>query len=534
MSTSTSPTIAPYGTWESPISVETISGKTLSIQECAVSAVVCYTAPDFTTPIEVIPKDFSCRTSIHEYGGAAFKPYPNEEAFVFTVPDGNRGVFKVNLKAGVDGNTTVSEPITLIPGSKTSRYGNFAINPTDSKWILAVLEDHRGDKPDDVVNSLVSIHGESGDVKTATIVEGKDFYSSPSWNPDGSRVAWLQWSHPDMPWTGSEVCVADWIDGKLESVRVVAGKANTESTSQPRWSPDGSLFYCSDRTEITSSTPVSIPEDLVSNAEHIVFPRVSSPETTTESYAWYYAPQNPAYKAPNGALPPLVISLHGGPTAHSTCGLSLSIQYWTSRGYAYAFVNYTGSTGYGRKFRDALNTKWGIADVSDAADCVSYLVSQNLIDKTRVGIVGGSAGGYGVLQAICSYPDVWAACVSNYGISSLKALVDDTHKFESRYMDNLLWDLDAPQEARDHVLKERSPLLRAGNIKTPVLLLQGVDDRVVPKEQAEEMAKVIKDNGGVVEVELFEGEGHGWRKQETVVKAINLQENWWKKYLVRA
>ncbi|KAF3933247.1 Seprase [Dactylella cylindrospora] len=670
MATSATTVIAPYGTWESPISVEELSSKSLSLQECGVSfsangiyhiegrpaesgrSVICYTSLKSGATVEVIPKDFSSRSTVHEYGGSSFKQYPDKEAFVFTTPGEKKGVYRVTVSEGEDGNVSPGQPAELVPGNKADRYGNFSINPKDTKWILAVKEDHTIDRPDKVVNTLVSIFGDPGTAKVEVVAEGKDFYSAPSWNPEGTKVAWLQWDHPDMPWTGSEVCIADWVDGKLKNVRVIAGKATTESICQPRWSPDGTLFFASDKTgywqlynlnedgslqhvllpgleeaefayaewqlgwhsydflsptnivanyvvnatsktilvntsnmsyrdldlpfvdtspysvkavsdssftiiastadkpsalylctisdretshkEIALSTPVSVSQSLVSPAQHITFPRISSPEPSTQAYAWYYAPQNPAYKAPEGTLPPLVISLHGGPTAHSTCGLSLAIQYWTSRGYAYAFVNYSGSTGYGRKFRDSLNSKWGVADVSDAADCAHYLVSQNVVDKTRIGIVGGSAGGYGVLQAICSYPDIWAACVSNYGISSLKALVEDTHKFESKYMDYLLWEPSASEAEKEKILDERSPLLRAGNIKAPVLLLQGVEDRVVPKEQAEEMAKVIKDNGGVVEVVLFEGEGHGWRKQETVVKAINMQEEWWRKYLVRA
>ncbi|KAK6349390.1 hypothetical protein TWF696_005677 [Orbilia brochopaga] len=589
---------------------------------------------------------------IHEYGGAAMKPYPDQEAVICTISGDNAGVYKVSVETYPDGTVTAGAPALLISTDKTVRFANFAINPKDSSRVLAVLEHHTGQEADTVVNSLVLITGEPGNASWKRVAEGADFYSAPSWSPDGSKVAWLQWDHPDMPWTGGQVFIADWKDDKLENKHVIAGKARTESASQPRWNPDGTLFYCSDKTgywqlykhdesgisnsitlkgleevdfsnaewamgwhsydflsptkavasyvdnatsrtilvdlsdnthkdldipfvdtqwtsvhavsdrsftiiastsdqpstlylcalsedgsvsyrSIAASTPISVPKDLISAARHITFPRVSSPEPSTKAHAWYYPPVNPAYKAPEGSLPPLVISLHGGPTAHSACGLSLPIQYWTSRGYAYAFVNYTGSTGYGRKFRDGLNTQWGLADVSDAADCVHFLVSQSLVDKTRVGIVGGSAGGYGVLQAICSYPEVWAACVSNYGISSLKALIEHTHKFESRYMDGLLWHEDASKEEREQIMAERSPLLRAASIKAPVLLLQGVEDRVVPKEQAEEMARVIESNGGIVRVELFEGEGHGWRKETTVIKATQLQEDWWRKYLVR-
>ncbi|KAF3904091.1 Seprase [Orbilia brochopaga] len=664
------PKTAAYGTWDSEISVEVISGKSVTLQECAVSpntkaiyhlesrpaeagrCVICYTPQGSRTSTDILPQGYTCRSTVHEYGGAAFKQYPDQEAVVCTLGGDNPGVYKINVEAKPDGTVTASPPALLIAVEKQDRFANFAINPSNSSEILAILEHHGGEEADTVVNSLVLISGEPGKASWRKVAEGADFYSSPSWHPDGSKVAWLQWDHPDMPWTGGQVFVADFKDGKLENKRVIAGKACTVSASQPRWSPDGSLLYCDDRTgywqlyrldengdskhidlkgfeevdfshaewalgwhtydflsptkviasyvqnatsstilvdlsdnsftqldlpfvdvvaasihavsdrsftviastsdrpstlclctlsadgglsyeTVAESTPVSLPKSLISAARHITFPRVSSPEPSTTAHAWYYAPVNPAYNAPDGSSPPLVISLHGGPTAHSTCGLSLPIQYWTSRGYAYAFVNYTGSTGYGRKFRDGLNTKWGLADVSDAADCVHFLVSQGLVDKTRVGIVGGSAGGYGVLQAICSYPDVWAACVSNYGISSLKALVEHTHKFESRYMDSLLWDADASTEERERILAERSPLLRAAKIRAPVLLLQGVEDRVVPKEQAEEMAHVIESNGGTVRVELFEGEGHGWRKETTVIKATKLQEEWWRKYLVR-
>lgn len=328
-----------------------------------------------------------------------------------------------------------------------------------------------------------------------------------------------------------------FVDISPNSLSTISETAFAVIASTP--STPSALYICTlnngsvEAKSVAKAADINLPEDLVSKAEHITFPRISSPDPSSVAYAFYYKPQNPAYSPPESTLPPLVISLHGGPTSASTPGLSLSVQYWTSRGYAYAFVNYSGSTGYGRKFRDSLNSLWGVADVSDAADCVHYLTSQNVVDKSRVGVVGGSAGGYGVLQSICSFPDIWAACVSNYGISSLEALIEDTHKFESKYMDALLWNFDTTEEEKQKIMGERSPLLRAKLVKAPTLLLQGVDDKVVPKEQAEKMAEVIRSNNGIVDVVLFEGEGHGWRRQDTMVKAIELQESWWRKYLVR-
>lgn len=284
---------------------------------------------------------------------------------------------------------------------------------------------------------------------------------------------------------------------------------------------------------LESSADLGIPTSLYSKAEHISFPRVYGNNKDGLGHALYLPPKNPEYEAPEGAVPPLVVHLHGGPTAHEAPGLSLRSQYWTSRGYAFADVNYAGSSGYGRAYRDRLNGQWGIADVADAASCVAHLVSTSRVDPSRVGITGGSAGGYGVLQALCVYPDIWAGGVSLYGISGLKAFTEDTHKFESHYLFALTFDVGTSEEEKEKIYRERSPYYHADKIKAPVLLLQGSVDKVVPPSQTRDMERTIKEKGGDVEVVIFEGEGHGFRQGKNVKRAIEEEERWWVKTLLR-
>lgn len=293
------------------------------------------------------------------------------------------------------------------------------------------------------------------------------------------------------------------------------------------------LKYPSEPQVLKSSVDLGLSTSLYSEAEHVSFPRVYGEKKDDLGYALYLPPKNPEYKAPEGVLPPLIVGLHGGPTAHEAPGLSLMSQYWTSRGYAFVHVNYAGSTGYGRAYRDRLNRQWGIADVADAASCVAHLVSTSRIDRTRVGIRGGSAGGYGVLQALCVYPDIWAGGVSLYGISGLKALGEDTHKFESHYLFALVFDDGASEEEKERIYEERSPCFHADKIKAPVLLLQGSLDKVVPPNQTRAMERTIKANGGDVQVVIFDGEGHGFREGKNVKKAIEEEERWWNKTLLR-
>jgi dipeptidyl aminopeptidase/acylaminoacyl peptidase len=287
---------------------------------------------------------------------------------------------------------------------------------------------------------------------------------------------------------------------------------------------------------LKSSTDVTIPSSFVSKPEHISAPRLDiSEDDVNETYALYNPPNNPNYVAPKCTLPPAIILMHGGPTSQSTPGLSLEIQYWTTRGYALIQVNYVGSSGYGRAYRDALNGKWGISDVQDAVSVVRYLVSKGYIDPDRIGIVGGSSGGYVALQALCNFPRVWAGGISRYGISGLEILYKTTHKFEAHYMDYVLFGgaTNIDNKGKEALFHDRSPCYHADKITAPTLLLQGSDDKVVPPGQAVDMEKSIRDNGGDVRLVMFEGEGHGFRKAPNVLKAKEEEDAWWSKTLVR-
>jgi len=283
---------------------------------------------------------------------------------------------------------------------------------------------------------------------------------------------------------------------------------------------------------LKTSMEVNIPSSLYSEAEHISFPRVYGEDKDGEGHALFLPPKNPEYQAVAGKRPPLIVYIHGGPTGHEGPGLSLFRQYYTSRGYAFVAVNYAGSTGYGRAYRDRLYGTWGVSDVADAASCVAHLASASLIDRSHVGITGGSAGGYAVLQSLCVYPDVWAGGVSLYGISDCKALIEETHKFESRYIGNLLCDDKLSTEEKEKIYRDRSPLYHADNISAAVLLLQGSEDKIVPPNQAWDIEMAIKKNGGEAKVIIFDGEGHGFIQGKNVKTAVEEEEKWWVKTLL--
>ncbi len=254
----------------------------------------------------------------------------------------------------------------------------------------------------------------------------------------------------------------------------------------------------------------SISEELAphsySNPENICW----EDKDGNEAYGIYYAPHQPNVTGPG--KPPLLVSIHGGPTSQVGSQFNMKAQFFTSRGYAFLEVNYRGSTGYGRNYRNQLRGKWGVLDVEDAVNGASFLVHQGLVDGERIVIMGGSAGGYTVYKAMEDYPEFFRAGISLYGVSNQFALAADTHKFEAHYSDSLLGPL--PEAAA--VYRERSPIYFAGQIRRPMAIFQGEDDQVVPRNQSDEMVEILRRNGVAVIYHVYPGEGHGFRKTETI------------------
>ncbi|MGH8898393.1 MAG: prolyl oligopeptidase family serine peptidase [Egibacteraceae bacterium] len=299
----------------------------------------------------------------------------------------------------------------------------------------------------------------------------------------------------DLPYTA---CVS--LRGRGQRLAFVAA-----SPAQPSavirldrtWSPE----------VVARSLTLDLDPDLISAPEPITFPTVGG----ATAHALYYPPRNPSAEASAQERPPLLVNSHGGPTSHVPAVVSLQRVFWTSRGFAVVEVNYRGSTGYGRAYRDALAGQWGIADVDDCIAAGRFLAERGDVDPERIAIRGGSAGGYTTLCAL-AFRDFFAVGVSHYGVADPAALAIETHKFESRYLDKLI----GPWPEAETVYRERAPLYHADQIQRPVLLLQGLEDAVVPPAQAEHMVAALEQRGVPHAYVAFAGEQHGFRRAETV------------------
>jgi dipeptidyl aminopeptidase/acylaminoacyl peptidase len=259
---------------------------------------------------------------------------------------------------------------------------------------------------------------------------------------------------------------------------------------------------------------VTVDRGYFSVPQEIEFPT----EGGLTAYGNYYPPLNPDFTAPEGEKPPLLVMSHGGPTAASGTGLNFGIQYWTSRGIAVLDVNYGGSTGYGRAYRERLNGNWGVVDMDDCANGALYLVRKGLVDGDRLAITGGSAGGYTTLCAL-TFRDVFKAGASHFGIGDLETFAGDTHKFESRYLDSLV----GPYPEKREVYRQRSPINYIDRLNAPMILLQGLEDKIVPPNQAEAMFAAVRAKGLPVAYLPFEGEQHGFRKAENIQRALEAE-----------
>ena len=538
-----------------------------------------------------------CRTRVREYGGRA---HAARDGVVVAADPGDQRLYRLH-----DAERVALTPAPPAPGAW--RYGDPELTP-DGAWVLCLRERHGDGEPVDDVVAVPLSGGEP-----VVLAAGRDFYLAPRLSPDGRRLAWLAWDHPHMPWDAAELWVADVGPGPaLSGARRVAGGPG-RSGAQPRWSAEGELFWCDERTgwwtwyregaperplvdleaefapaewvpglssaaflpdgglavawsaagvahlgvlaggrlrevetpftsfaglcahgagvvcvagspsaepsvvrialpsgeveALRAGSSVDLDARLVSVPRAIRFPTGDG----TTAHAHFYAPANPEATPPEGEAPPVIVQAHGGPTGACRPVLSLETQFFTSRGFAVACVDYRGSTGYGRAYREGLRGVWGVADVEDCVACVEHLAAAGEVDPARAVIRGGSSGGYTALQAVAS-TSAFAAGSSHYGIGDLERLAEATHKFESRYLDGLV----GPWPAARALFRERSPIHRADRIAAALILFQGLEDRVVPPEQSEAMAAALAARGLPHELVCFEGEGHGFRRAETI------------------
>lgn len=644
---------SPYGTWESPINTEDLTSRTVTLSQLRVDGqstmwvegrpnqggrnVLLRRDPLGQTE-EVLPMIEESvlpdvRTRVHEYGGRAYAVH--EGVVVFSHAKDDR-VYRYDLNNPSDG---------IIPLTELSdrRYGDFEIAEVRG-IVYAVCEDHTVEGEPE--NYLVSIPLDGSGARDSSLIhrifEGTDFVMAPTLSTDGTKLAWVTWNHPQMPWTQSQLHVASVdFDGEIIEKMTLVDEEGV-AVYEPRWTLTGDLIHVDDsngwanlyRTEgfewrenegvnewmnrlrtrrlhpserafshphwqlglhsydnldeehlicswteeafwhvgtvrldngqleawdvdwwpvgnvaadggrvvmladsatetpaiveiqrgevqiLRSSTWTDLPEDLVSKAEAIDWPTSDG----EEAHGFFYAPSNPEFEGPEDELPPLIVMVHGGPTSAARPGLSLFKQFWTSRGFAILDVNHRGSTGWGRPFRERLNGNWGVMDVNDAADGVRFLVKEGKIDSNRVAIRGGSAGGFTTLSALAT-SDVFTAGTSLYGIADLKKLAAETHKFESRYLGRML----GAQGPDDPVWEERSPITKVENIKAPLLLLQGSEDKVVPQSQAELIKDALEKEGKTVELKVYEGEGHGFVKGENIRDSIETELDFYRK-----
>ena len=534
----TSKTIAPYGTWSSPVTTELMTGTAIGLSALAADGTNLYWLE--SRPVEsgrtvlcrrnaegmvtdVTPQPINVGSRVHEYGGGAYAAQ-NGVIVYSERKDGSIWMLE---------GSAVPRKITTPEGC---RYADFELD-LPRRRVLAIREDHRDRPPTDPKASIVALPLDNG--AEIILTEGPDFLSSPRLSPDSGTLAWISWQHPDMPWDATQLHVGTIAKDGTLATPLVIGKDTRESIVQPRWSPDGRLHFSSDRTgwwnlyalqgsdvlpvfpieaEIggphwvfgqraysflpdgriiaaivekgirqaaliaegkrtplelgqvheapvplsaglafiatppTEPPSITVKENLSTEAvlkirvgAPSILPRetisigeaISFPTRGTTGYAFWYAPTNADYAAPAGELPPLVVLSHGGPTSMVTNGFGLNIQWWTSHGFGVVDVNYGGSTGYGRSYRQMLNGQWGIVDVQDCIAAAASLIARGLVDAKRVVIRGGSAGGFTTLAALTS-SDVFKAGASLYGVADLKLLASDTHKFESRYLDRLI------------------------------------------------------------------------------------------------
>ncbi len=643
-------TVREYGAWPSPLAASDVFSSTIGRGACMSADGVAYWVEvrpgndgralllrdDGSGPTAISREEHDVRTRFHEYGGGAYGVTRDQVVYVDFA---DQRVWRVAVSTG-------SGPHPITPEAQGAvRFSCFRID--ESRGVVWCLREDQRDPALEPVTSMVTLDldGPNHDFGTTAVagrerpVDGEelpadvdsppDFLLDLQLSPDGSRIAWVSWNHPDMAWHGTWLRVARVDqDGALADHQVIAG-SRQESIEEPRWRSDHELLFLSDRTgwsnlyraELASAGGVDLtaitqdeleygrprwvadmgaydvlPDGRVAStrcvdgftglvvldpqtgdlsevptglayvaevraldADHVLVgtgmfmaprealvvdlrdgslspvgdaERAAPPESlasTPELVSWgvedgasasgyLYRPRNGNHTGPDGSRPPLIVTIHGGPTGAAIPGYTQERAYWTSRGFAVLDVNYGGSTGFGRAFRERLEGMWGLVDVSDIVAGVEHLVRLGEVDRERVVTRGGSAGGYTTLMLLTS-SSAFAAGTSLFGVTDIGALARDTHKLESRYM----WRLVAPWPQGRAVYDERSPINQLDRLRTPLLILQGSDDRVVPPNQAEMLAESLRAQRLPVAMIIFDGEGHGFRRPENQVRSLEAE-----------
>ncbi|MCC7126775.1 MAG: S9 family peptidase, partial [Acidobacteria bacterium] len=384
----------------------------------------------------------------------------------------------------------------------------------DGRWRLALLDTvtldwHPVSLPLDVVESLHA----TGDA--LYFIGG-----SPATAPAIARYDLRGGATEILRSSVTDAIEPAWISQPIAVSFTAATSALRATADKPPGSTSVPHLREHDRVAPPCSTPVPHDREHLRAAPSCSTPvphdRVAPPSRTV--FAFYYPPHNPSFAAPDGERPPLLVLSHGGPTASAETTLDPRVQFWTSRGFAVLDVNYSGSTGYGRAYRDRLRGTWGVVDVEDVVAGALAMVEQGRADRDRLAIRGGSAGGYTTLAAL-TFHDVFRAGASYYGISDIEVLARDTHKFESRYLDTLI----GPYPEMRDVYIERSPIHFTDRLSSALILFQGLDDKVVPPNQSEMMADAVRRKGLPVEYIAFEGEQHGFRRADTIVRCLEAE-----------
>lgn len=630
------PAVAPFGSWASPIGAERLAAGAVSLADLQVHGgrlywresrpdeggrqVLMRMAPD-GLPEELTPAGFNVRTRVHEYGGASYVVL-DDDALVFSEFSDQRLYLQRDLQRGG------AAPVAITPPGY--RYADCRRHPTRDA-LVCVREDHteatiaaNGEERNEIVLVALPEPGDAGFAPGPgrVLVTGSDFVAYPRVSPDGRRLAWLWWNHPDMPWDSARVSLAK-LEGDDVGAPVAIGGGASQAAIEPQWDAGGRLYFIDeptgwwnlyewvdgaarplapsareyggplwshgastyalpgggrvlaasslagvDRLELVPAdrgeprvydlpyvafadvrmldarravaiagsllaTPALVLVDiedgshrvlhrpvesgldpaLVARGEAIEFPTAPGPDGEPRTaHAFYYPPTNPGFVAPEGELPPLIVTVHGGPTAATQPTFSLARQFWTSRGFAVVDVNYGGSTSFGRAYRKRLNGQWGVVDLHDAVAAVDRLVAQGRVDPGRIAIRGGSAGGYLVLAAL-AFSDRFDVGANYYGVADIRALAATSHKFERNYDVSLV---GPPDEA---LYRERSPRYHLDRFTKPLITFQGAEDRVVTPDQSREIFAALRERGVPTAYFEFEGEQHGFRRAENIVRA---------------